>query len=81
MRYTRSDLNALCEKLNKRLADSGLTMRYEIQSRNGYTAADLYAGDGCLRAIGTGSPKDCAFAVMEHALTLFTRIGEDYTAQ
>lgn len=74
MRYTRAELNSLCDKLNKRLRDGGSTMQYQAQSRNGYTAVDLYVGDGCLRAVGTGSPKDCAFAVMEHALTLFTTL-------
>ena len=80
MRYTRSDLNSLCDKLNKRLADGGSTMRYETQSRNGYTAVDLYVGNGCLRAVGTGSPKECAFYVMEHALTLFTINDTNYKA-
>ena len=74
MRYTRSDLNSLCDKLNKRLRDGGSTMQYLAQSRNGYTAVDLYVDDGYRSAVGTGSPKDCAFAVMEHALTLFTTL-------
>ena len=78
MRYTRSDLNSLCDRLNKRLRDGGSTMQYLAQSRNGYTAVDLYDGDGCRRAVGTGSPKECAFYVMEHALTLFTRIDTNH---
>ena len=78
MRYTRSDLNSLCDHLNKRLRDGGSTVQYLPQSRNGYTAVDLYVDDGYRRAVGTGSPKECAFYVMEHALTVFTRIVTDH---
>lgn len=74
MAYTRSDLNTLCTDLNTRLDASGSSLRYAYQSRNGYHAVDLYVRGKCRRTLGTGSATDCALAVMEHALGLFTGI-------
>lgn len=74
MRYSRKDLDALVEKLNKRFEKVGTSFRYTTQSRNGYTAVDLavVGNTGCLYGVGTGTPKECAFHVMEHALDTMT---------
>ena len=62
-RYNREDLNQLCEKLNARQE-----LQYQPQSRNGYTAVDLYQDGKCRYNLAIGTPKECAFAVMQHAL-------------
>ena len=78
MRYTRKDLDSLVTKLNKRFESIEANVYYVTQSRNGYTAVDLaqVGHTGCLYGVGTGTPKECAFYVMEHA---FDTMADYYT--
>jgi len=57
----RDDVAKLCAKLNKKVNHE----RYQLESRNGYLAVDLYSADGkCLRYIAQGKPIDCAVGML-----------------
>lgn len=45
-RVTRTDVESVCENLNRRLELRGSLSRIKLQGRNGYLAADEYRSDG-----------------------------------
>jgi hypothetical protein len=67
-RYTKGDLKARVEKINRWLDELTSTIRFEVGGRNGYTAVDQYSihadgsriGSGCDRNVGCGTPRECA---------------------
>lgn len=66
-RITRNDLNAAITHVNDKLRRMGSPYHYEAQSRNGYTAVDLYKGERCRHCIVMGTPKDCIGGLYNNA--------------
>lgn len=70
-RYTRKDLYAELNEVNKTLAGSGYYLA--AQSRNGYTGIDEYRGDAseghagkCVRNLKCGTPRECIQAAYDY---------------
>lgn len=76
-RFTFKDLQEACDNVNKTLNNvlgEGKGYRYSPQSRNGYSAVDVYMDNRCLYTVGTGTPRECygalyvsAFGVISEA--------------
>jgi hypothetical protein len=74
--YRRENLIQLCNKINAKMAGRNWEWSLVIQSRNGYTAVDLYekdinGNDNCKYPVATGTARECAFDVMQWALNQF----------
>jgi len=56
MRYTKNNLIADIEDLNKQLENKGSVYSFKYDPRNGYHAVDLYKGEKCLRNVDCNEP-------------------------
>ena len=56
MRYTKNNLIADIENLNKQLKSKGSSYWFKYQNRNFYHAVDLYKGDQCVRNVYCNEP-------------------------
>lgn len=68
--YSKADVIAKVEFINKRLIAIGLPMRARYEGRNDYHAIDIYANPadydrqaGEVRTLFTGQPKQCLIAL------------------
>lgn len=59
MIYNRKRLRADLENINPKLSAVRPGFHFEAESRNNYTALDLYDGNSCETNIATGTPAEC----------------------
>lgn len=58
-RISRTDLNNAVDHVNAKMEMFNSSYRFAAQSRNGYTAVDVYKDGRCLFACATGTPREC----------------------
>jgi hypothetical protein len=75
MPFTKKDLQFQCDDVNKTLDKAmghQVGFRYHTQSRNGYTALDLFGntpngGWNCIRNLAIGTPRECSAEMFSQA--------------